>query len=277
LSLAAVLALSVALTLLVTQGDRHLPGAQTAKVQQPTPNAATPRPPAASQNMPPSAAPPTLERSEKFGSLSTEEAPTKKEQRPQAKLKKDAAALRAPATGMQGYAEPERPQQQETRNRAQPFPAAPASPAPAALPENKPAPELGRLNADAGAARKSAPRDEIASESSGLRRKAEGEVHELTQARKPMPGAMQLRAEHDSALQEERPDEKRSAPSAASAPVSSAGALAAPWEANPSEWLRHIDTLIKDNRIEDARASFKAFRERYPSHPLPPDFPLREP
>jgi hypothetical protein len=87
----------------------------------------------------------------------------------------------------------------------------------------------------------------------------------------------QLRAEPDAPASQERADARRRAPAAAAAPAPQAAAPAPAWESNPRDWLRHIEMLLKDHRLDEARASLKAFRSRYPDYPLPADFPLREP
>jgi hypothetical protein len=51
----------------------------------------------------------------------------------------------------------------------------------------------------------------------------------------------------------------------------------APWESDPKAWLRHIEQLVREQHMSEARESLKAFRQRYPSYPLPSEFPLREP
>jgi len=47
---------------------------------------------------------------------------------------------------------------------------------------------------------------------------------------------------------------------------------AALWEQDPKAWLKHIEELRTAGLIEDAKASFKAFRSRYPDFPLPAGF-----
>lgn len=49
---------------------------------------------------------------------------------------------------------------------------------------------------------------------------------------------------------------------------------AKPWEQDPRAWLKHVEELRTSGRIEDAKASFKAFRSRYPDYPLPAGFVL---
>ena len=64
------------------------------------------------------------------------------------------------------------------------------------------------------------------------------------------------------------PDEQ---PSASSQPAPPS------WENDPETWLRHIETLARENRMSEARDSLKAFRQRHPGYRLPANFPLREP
>ena len=46
----------------------------------------------------------------------------------------------------------------------------------------------------------------------------------------------------------------------------------APWERDPVLWLQRIDELRKAGRSAQARASFEAFRKRFPDYKLPTDF-----
>ncbi len=48
--------------------------------------------------------------------------------------------------------------------------------------------------------------------------------------------------------------------------------VAQPWEQDPKAWLKHIEELRTSGLIEDAKASFKTFRSRYPDYPLPAGF-----
>jgi hypothetical protein len=45
-----------------------------------------------------------------------------------------------------------------------------------------------------------------------------------------------------------------------------------PWEKDPQTWLAHIDELRAAGRGADAKASFRAFRSRYPDYRLPAGF-----
>lgn len=47
---------------------------------------------------------------------------------------------------------------------------------------------------------------------------------------------------------------------------------AAAWEKDPRAWLAHVEELRAAGHTEDAQASFLAFRSRYPDYRLPPGF-----
>ena len=47
---------------------------------------------------------------------------------------------------------------------------------------------------------------------------------------------------------------------------------ASPWEKDPQTWLAHIEELRVAGRMQDAEASFRAFRSRYPDYQLPTGF-----
>jgi hypothetical protein len=83
--------------------------------------------------------------------------------------------------------------------------------------------------------------------------------------------------ENGTRAREERAMPLRKTAPAAAAEQEIVPPLQAPWENDPQTWLRHIETLVRDHRLTEARDGLKAFRQRYPSYPLPPDFPLREP
>lgn len=51
-----------------------------------------------------------------------------------------------------------------------------------------------------------------------------------------------------------------------------AESAARPWEQDPAAWLKHIDTLRAAGQIDEAKASFEAFRKRYPEYQLPAGF-----
>jgi hypothetical protein len=46
----------------------------------------------------------------------------------------------------------------------------------------------------------------------------------------------------------------------------------APWTRDPQAWLEHVKQLQAAGRIEEAKASYKAFRTRYPDYRLPAGF-----
>jgi len=47
---------------------------------------------------------------------------------------------------------------------------------------------------------------------------------------------------------------------------------ARPWEQDPVAWLKQIETLRAAGHIDEAKASFEAFRKRYPDYQLPAGF-----
>jgi hypothetical protein len=61
---------------------------------------------------------------------------------------------------------------------------------------------------------------------------------------------------------------KQALPSAAAAAEPST----AGWEKDPPAWLAHVEELRAAGRTEDAEASFRAFRRRYPDYRLPAGF-----
>jgi hypothetical protein len=59
-------------------------------------------------------------------------------------------------------------------------------------------------------------------------------------------------------------------PAAIAKPASRpAGAMQGYVELPPEKWLEHIADLRKQGRLDEAKASFTAFRKRYPEYPLP--------
>ena len=54
--------------------------------------------------------------------------------------------------------------------------------------------------------------------------------------------------------------------------VAQADLKASPWEKDPHTWLAHIEELRAAGRLQDAQASFRAFRGRYPDYSLPSGF-----
>lgn len=58
-----------------------------------------------------------------------------------------------------------------------------------------------------------------------------------------------------------------------SAAANAARAPAAPpWESSPEAWLKHVDELRAQGLLPEARASFEGFRRRYPEYELPKGF-----
>jgi hypothetical protein len=70
---------------------------------------------------------------------------------------------------------------------------------------------------------------------------------------------------------------RKAAPSAETSATAESRAAAPagprePWESDPQAWLKHIEELMRAARYDEAKTSFKAFRERYPDYALPPGF-----
>ena len=276
LSLAAMLVLSVTLTVMVTRQDRHLPSAEENGARRSAP-AAEPPAPAPSAAAPQPARPPADEK---------ENAPMRQEYSRESSgpARSEAPRLKKDATpSPQRSAPADEMPPQSLQKQAQPFPAAPiAQPSPAQKSERAPESEP-KVSGAPGSATEPTRSSEAAEADAAARRDRTAE-QERAELRPPTANAAQargkLKAQVGASTGEERADTQRQqqAPAVAAVPESApAAAAAAPWEANPQEWLRHIETLVRDHRMSEARDSLKAFRQRYPSYPLPSDFPLREP
>jgi len=270
LSLAAMLVLSVTLTVMVTRQDRRLPSADESGARRSAPAAEPPA--AAPQPAHPSAdekenAPMRQEYSRESSGPARSEAP---------RLKKDVT----PSPQQSAPADEMPPQ--SLQKPAQPFPAAPiAQPSPAQKAERAPDSEA-KVSGAPGSANEPTHSSEATEADAAARRDrtAERERAELKPPTANVPHARgKLKAQDGPSAQEEQAGAQRQqAPAVAAVPEPPpAAAAAAPWEANPQEWLRHIETLVRDHRMSEARDSLKAFRQRYPSYPLPSEFPLREP
>jgi len=283
LSIAAVMVLSVSLTVLTVRQEKHWPSADQLPARQGVPAVepqAVAPPPAAASTPPRSHAKPRTEEKQ--------DAPA---------VKDESSAATAPPAGRSAHLErdfakppaaPAKPDEQVAQARkkeAEPFPAAPVVSAPPA--RNAPPPpeassettdargmraqpeqestSLGGAEALAKHGRASEQPDDAAKASSSNAVEAQGKLREdNTRARaERVAPAVKPQVASPSASAE-RP---RTAP---------ADALA-PWESDPKEWLRHIELLVRQQRTGEARESLKAFRQRYPSYPLPTEFPLREP
>jgi hypothetical protein len=89
----------------------------------------------------------------------------------------------------------------------------------------------------------------------------------------PTPAKSSAGVTTDSAVAaQENTAARRFAKKEAASAVLSPESPAAPWERDPTAWLKHIDDLRIAGRIDDAKASFKTFRNRYPDYPLPAAF-----
>jgi hypothetical protein len=260
LSLAAMLMLSATLTIMVTRNGRHIPVTDESIARK----AAVPR--AVPQPVSPTPAQPAPEPQQP----STKQRELSKQMQP-ADQHQPSAPPSAAAT--------EQPSAHALEKRATPFPAAPSP----AMPEAKAPATSGPASnaAEAPAAGVTPLRDHAASKSdAGLadqqdqkstRGKLESSADTLQRQGKPEQG---VNAREEIA----GPSSPQSAASPPVAAPPAARAVArAPWENDPREWLRHIESLVRENRSSEARESLKAFRQRYPGYTLPSDFPLREP
>jgi hypothetical protein len=270
LSLAAMLVLSVTLTVMVTRQDQHLASVDESGGRRSAPAA---EPSAAA---PPPARPPTDEKEgapmrQEYSRKST--APAKSEV---PRLKKD-VALSPEQSAPADEATP-----QSLQKQAQPFPAPPTvQSSPAQKSERAPDSEP-KVTAARGLAGEPA-RESEAVETDAVARRDRAAEQGRAEVRPPSTANAaqargKLKAQDSASTREEHADAQSQQPPAAAVPESPAAAAAAsPWESNPQEWLRHIERLVRDHRLSEARDSFKAFRQRYPSYPLPSEFPLREP
>jgi hypothetical protein len=276
LSIAAVLVVSATLTVMVVREDRHLPSADRMPDSKSAP-AVTP------QDAPASAPPakPLADSAEK-APAPLEAQRYKLKQAPRADQYRESDAAKSQASAPKDQMAPP-----ELEKRPQPFSATPAAP-PAAAPAEAPAPTMQQKAepsapppsppSAAGAASESG-RDSAATDSEpavsarGLAQ-PQAEMKSSRSNAANMQGSMR---ENGSRAREERAAPLRKSAPAAAAEQSSAASSPAPWESDPHTWLRHIETLVRDHRLTEARDGLKAFRQRYPSYPLPADFPLREP
>ena len=308
LSIAAVLVLSVTLTVMVTRQDRHVPTAESPPARDALSQGAPASAPAESSQQPQSQQPPqaavpsatrqlsrdqvpladTRAPQEAKGSASTEEnAPERREKTRAAKtpeVQSSAAKDSASPELYQAPAPAPSLDESKLKKEAQPFPAAPAAPAAPSVPRAEPAPAAAppAQTAVRAEAMREHERDQAVSETGAGQR---GVVTGRQDAAKPSSAnaadaQSNLKAEPSAAgsLEARGARQKQVAPATAGASAQSAPPPpAAPWESDPKAWLRHIETLVRDKHMSEARDSFKAFRQRYPAYPLPSEFPLREP
>jgi len=293
LSIAAVLVLSVTLTVMVTRQEKHLPSAEqpaardTLSEHAPAAAPAETQTPQAESQPPPAAKPSADAKENALGKRHKSRATRAPEQ--QAPPAKDLSRAPTPAPSFDESAA-----RGELKKQAEPFPASPAAPvpappaaappptpgaapspraepAPSSVPESKvmapaaPVPEQERDSIAAGGAAVDAPRQ---------RSLADAGVKPLSSNAAQAPA--KLKAEEATGSLEARVAPQRRQ-AAAEETQTRAASAAAPWESDPKAWLRHIETLVRDKRMTEARDSLKAFRQRYPSYQLPAEFPLREP
>ncbi len=270
LSLAAMLVLSVTLTVMVTRQDQHLPSAdesgarRSAPAAEPSAAAPPPARPLADEK---EGAPMRQEYSRKSTAPAKSEAP---------RLRKDVAPSPEPS------APADEVPPQSLQKQAEPFPAPPTvQSSPAQRSERAPESEP-KVTGARGLAAEPA-RESEAAETDAVGRRDHAAEQERAEVKPSTANAAQargkLKAQDSASTREEHADaQSQQPPAAAAVPESPAAAAAvSPWESNPQEWLRHIERLVRDHRMSEARDSFKAFRQRYPSYPLPSEFPLREP
>jgi hypothetical protein len=313
LSIAAVLVLSVTLTVMVTRQDRHLPSAESPPMGDALSQGAPARAPdePSQQSSQPPASSPQAEVSPATRQPSQDQAPSADARAPQAPKRSSNAEENAPerrektraatapevqspaakdSTSTQGYQAPaQEPSLDESKlkKEAQPFPATPPAPAAAPVPRAEPAPAAvppAKTTVQTEAMHEQERDQTLPDAAAGASQR--GLVTGRQDAAPRPSGAnatdpqSNFKAEQSAAgsLEARGARQKQVAPARAGESTQSAASpTAAPWESDPKAWLRHIETLVRDKHMSEARDSFKAFRQRYPAYPLPREFPLREP
>jgi hypothetical protein len=169
----------------------------------------------------------------------------------------------------------------ERKKEAEAFPAAPASGAP-----GQQMPPASARSSEAAEARgvQGQPEQERAQEQSAdaLTNTAPAAHTRDDASKTASSNAVQAQGrlrENSTLAHDERaaPAKQKAAPEPADAAEPSRKAAAvASWESDPKAWLRHIESLVREQRLGEARDSFKAFRQRYPAYPIPAEFPLPE-
>jgi hypothetical protein len=275
LSIAALVVVSATVTLLIAERDAHLPVAGKGSV--------------------PTAAPAQQAPASQLPSAQSERvsAPQRLEERTDAQAPEAAAKARLEA--QQSSASPNAATGVKLEMRAKPAPAAPgnataqppptaptdvttlprdvaARPASAEPPTPSPPSRQGALR-DAGRERDAAPE----SPGAGAAAKDDASVREAPAAAaapmRQIPAKRSVGVPADSApAAEENTRARRLAKEQAAAAALSSEPVAPPWEQDPKAWLKHIEELRTAGLIEDAKASFKTFRSRYPDYPLPAGF-----
>ena len=281
LSIAALLALSVTLTIMVTRQDTHLPSADQSSVRETVPERA-PAPAITPAPQPANAAKPSAN--------AKEDAVGRRE-----KALTAAAPEQQKAPEKDLYQAPAQPPSFDEgatgalKKQAEPFPAAPPAPVPRMEPAPSSAPEP---TATAPAAAAPAPvavpeqeRDAKGTDDAAFALRDRGLAEKRQDAPLKPLSSNAVRAEGKlkseelaGGLSARVAPQRGQAPAAATEQAQAGTASApAPWQSDPQAWLRHIETLVHDKRMTEARDDFKAFRQRYPAYPLPAEFPLREP
>jgi len=313
LSIAAVLVLSVTLTVMVTRQDLHLPSAESPPMRDALSQGAPARAPdePSQQSSQPPASQPHAEISPATPQPSQDQAPSadaralqapkrspnageNAPERPEKRRAAKAPEVQSPAAkdsaSTQRYQAPaQAPSLEESKlkKEAQPFPATPPAPAAAPVPRAEPAPAAvppARTAGPAEAMREQERDQTVADAAAGTSQRGLMTGRQDAAPRSSSANATDtqsnFKAEQSAAgsLEARGARKKQVAPAAAGEPAPLAvSPSAAAWESDPKAWLRHIETLVRDKHMSEARDSFKAFRQRYPAYPLPSEFPLREP
>lgn len=281
LSIAAVLVMSVSMVLTVTREGRHLPqaempsGAHTGAPAQP---AAAPSPPM-EESKPAASKPAQGARArqsvEMVKPLPGEEHHRQAEPFPQTPAPASIPAPSEHANPAHAANEAPRSLEEPARKAA----AGAAAPAPAPMPSQADA-SAGAPAAPPPPAASAAPAPAVA-ERRGMRGQP-GQLAAAPPAQDPAEGGLAKRNEQsDQRAADSAGAKKLEVPGAGlqgrSAARMQVHADAAAWESDPKAWLSHIEQLARSQRGDEARESLKQFRKRYPTYPLPAEFPVREP
>jgi hypothetical protein len=318
LSIAAVLVLSVTLTVMITRQDRHLPSAESPPMRDALSQGAparAPDEPSQQSSQPPASQPQQAEvspatrqpsqdqassadahvlQAPKRSSNAEENAAERREKTRAATAPEVQSSAAKDPTSTQGYQAPAQepsPDESKLKKEAQPFPATPPAPAAAPVPRAEPAPAAVPPARTAVQAEAMHEREQDQTFSDAAAGASQRGLVTGRQDAAPRPSGANatdpqsnFKAEQSAAgsLEARGARQKQVAPAVAAARAgestqSAASPTAAPWESDPKAWLRHIETLVRDKHMSEARDSFKAFRQRYPAYPVPSEFPLREP
>lgn len=279
LSIAAVLVVSVTVTLMVVRDERHLPSAEQDGARRKDAPAAVSAPPSATASSaartpagPPASAPPQRETA-KPSQDAYQGAPPQRDLSAQSEMEKRKAE--SPPSASAPNALPEEAPTHALKKEVQPFPATPPAAAPSAQPAQEPAREA---QAPPPAPKSDQLRDSAISQG-GASAKGDLSLREEERYSESKPsanvgGGPQVREQK---AQDKLMRQRSTAPLGLEAPRTPGASAAAAWESDPQLWLRHIEQLVREQRMTEARESLRAFRLHYPSYPLPAEFPLREP